>query len=371
MTLKIGVIGIGSAGNQLANLASEAGFDVVAINSTEADLMTMNESVEKILIGEDGCGKDRNRAKAFVKQKYKPIIEDIKTLLGESNVIVVAGSTGGGTGSGMIPIMTDLLRSLVKGPVYLNALIVPSIKESPVAQKNTIECMAEIKNLDLGYLMYDNETVKGPITEVFKTVNTAFVNDLKVFRGDLCETTAYGVMDDRDRLKLIGSKGLITVSKVSGIKENYLNDRDVNELMITSIKGSNNVDIERDRAIKRVGVIHTLPESLLKTVDSYYTKMKEVYGEPYEIFEHINCIGESEAGSIVTIMAGMSYPATRIEDIAEKLNSMKENLTRNRKDNLSEIAGTLNWLDEEEEATTLSDVKEDAEMNEADIFGKY
>lgn len=371
MTLKIGVIGIGSAGNQLAKLAAEADFDAIAINSTEADLLAIGEACETMLVGEKGCGKDRNRAKAFVKQKYKPIIEDIKTILGEHEVIVVAGSTSGGTGSGMIPIMTHLLSSLVKGPVFLNALIIPSIQESAVAQKNTIDCMAEIKDLDLGYFMYDNGTVDGPITEVYKKVNNSFVNDLKVFRGDLCETTAYGIMDDRDRLKLIGSKGLITVSKISGIKENYLNDKDINDLIVGSIKGSHNVDIERDRVVKRIGFVHTLPESLLGSVDRYYKKMKDVYGTPFEIFEHINCINESDAGSVVTIMAGMSYPATRMEDIAESLNSMKENLTRGQKNNLGEIKSSLNWLDDNDDNTTIEDIKQDVEVDEADILSKY
>lgn len=370
MTLNIGVIGIGSAGNQLAKLASEADFDAIAINSTEADLLAIGDACQTMLVGEKGCGKDRSRAKAFVKQKYKPIIEDIKNTLGEHDVIVVAGSTSGGTGSGMIPIMTHLLSSMVKGPVFLNALIIPSIQESAIAQKNTIDCMSEIKDLDLGYFMYDNGTVKGSITEVYKKVNNAFVNDLKVFRGDLCETTVYGIMDDRDRLKLIGTKGLITVSKISGIKESHL-DGDINEVIVGSIKGSHNVDIERDRVVKRVGFVHTLPESLLGNVDRYYEKMKNVYGMPMEIFEHINCINDSEAGIVVTIMAGMSYPATRMEDIAESLNSMRENLTRGQKDNLGEIKSSLNWLNDTSDETTIEDIKSDEEVDEASILSMY
>src|SRR5699024_6000413 len=85
----------------------------------------------------------------------------------------------------------------------------------------------------------------------------------------------------------------------------------------------------------------------------YYTELKETYGHPLEVFEHNSIINESEPGIIISIMTGLSYPATRIEDIADSLNSIQESITLKAKDNLEEIKTSLSWLDESDDASTI------------------
>ena len=73
--LKIGLLGIGNAGNQIANLAIREGIKTFCINTSEKDLATVDEAIPVFLFGEaEGAGKDRSVAKSFVKRHYKDLV---------------------------------------------------------------------------------------------------------------------------------------------------------------------------------------------------------------------------------------------------------------------------------------------------------
>ena len=71
--LKVGIIGLGNTGNQVAALAmKELNIPVMAINSSEKDLETIPEGVPKTLIKSadglsQGAGKNRALAKSYLK----------------------------------------------------------------------------------------------------------------------------------------------------------------------------------------------------------------------------------------------------------------------------------------------------------------
>ena len=112
--LNVGVIGIGNCGNQVAKLAmNELKCDVLAINSSKNDLSTLGEGVPVLCLGDErGAGKNRTEAKLFLKKSIMDMIqkEEIKNFMSEKDVIFIVSSTGGGTGSGMAPVLSSIIR---------------------------------------------------------------------------------------------------------------------------------------------------------------------------------------------------------------------------------------------------------------------
>jgi cell division GTPase FtsZ len=77
--LKICTIGIGNAGNQIADLAmSKYQIPGIAINSSQKDLISVN-NIPKIVIGDQkGAGKSREEAKRFIKMHIKDLLDQEK-----------------------------------------------------------------------------------------------------------------------------------------------------------------------------------------------------------------------------------------------------------------------------------------------------
>ena len=103
--LSVGIIGIGTAGSQVAELATKNQIDAVVINSSENDLSTISNNIIKFPLGDlRGAGKNRTEAKKFLKDAIKKILneENFIEFMDDKDVIFVISSTGGGTGSGIL-----------------------------------------------------------------------------------------------------------------------------------------------------------------------------------------------------------------------------------------------------------------------------
>lgn len=343
--INIGCAGIGGFGNQISKLATMENFDSLAINSSKDDLVDLEEICTTILIGENGCGKDRNLSKSLIKDKYQNIIKDFKEQFSKCRVVFVVASGDGGTGSGGLPILTALLKKEIPNIIFVPVIVMPLETESVRAHNNTKECIKELNTLGVPFIIKDNNrTEKNSLIDIYESINMDIIKDFKIFRGDYCEASRFGNMDDRDRLKILATPGLVTVNKVAGIKENNLDKTTLNDIIISSIKDSYNVDIERDKVVKRMGFINVLPENLVSKMDKSYSKVKEYAGEPLEVFEHLTVNNDTDSGSIISIMSGLTYPITKIEEINDLIKSKEEALTKKKKDD-SDLFKTFDFLD--------------------------
>ena len=111
--VKIKVIGVGGAGNNVINRMIEAGIqgvDFVVINTDKQDL---NKSIcpNKVQIGEKLTGGMGAGSKPEIGQKSaeESRAQIAKVLEGTDMVFITAGM-GGGTGTGAAPIVADLAR---------------------------------------------------------------------------------------------------------------------------------------------------------------------------------------------------------------------------------------------------------------------
>lgn len=371
--LKVCTIGIGNAGNQVAELAMvEKKIPGIAINSSAKDLTNI-KNISKIIIGDNkGAGKNRDEAKRFVKEQVRNLLgqEIFTSMIKDSDVIFVISSIGGGTGSGMSPMMTDILSRTFKDKKFIIVEIYPPIGESIAAQQNSIDYLKEVKSFlpNAVYMCYDNNRKSDlPTPEMMKAINKEIVEHMAIIRGDYLYPTSYNSIDEKDMLKLIEREGRLAIYLLEGIKEKDLDSKDVEDMIIDVIKNqSTNVELDRDKIVKCLGVIVNLNENINKNFNTNINKVKGLIGEPVEGFEHI-WIGEKEdENRIGLILSGLSVPDDRIEKIVQRIEEGLEALNRTKESSVLDSADT-NLIKE-----MRSSVHEEGnEIDLDELFDKY
>lgn len=376
--LKVGILGLGNCGNQIADLGKiSRNIPGLAINTSEKDIANVKH-IDTFIIGDNkGAGKDRSIAKSFVKKTIKELLgqEKFTSFIKEQEVIVIASSTGGGSGSGIAPMMCHLLSDIYKNKKFILLHVLPSLKESLAAQQNTIEYLQEIMNFKATYMSYDNGKMDHvPENVMMKSINEQIIEDICVMRGDYQLPTIYTSIDEKDALKILSTNGRLQIARVHDIKEKDLDKQSVEDLLIHSIKFSDYMtEFQRDNSVKRTGVILNLNEKVNSLVDTNMPVVKGFIGEPIEGFEHITVLQPNMEirNSAFMIMAGLSTPDDRIEKISQRVKEIEESLK-------SESTSILESLDTSKFdsirsgiGSNIVDEEEVEEVNIEDIMSLY
>ena len=154
---KILFIGCGQAGNNALNeiLKLDTKYNGLFVNTSMTDIMPLikNETnpTNQAVLGQnvfvipnaDGSGKNRTKAKQYAKQYVSSILAELEKYPLQENIYVVF-SMGGGTGSGLAPTLSSMIRMrFPKKSVHLIA-IKPKLKENKRVIENAIECWNDL-----------------------------------------------------------------------------------------------------------------------------------------------------------------------------------------------------------------------------------
>lgn len=367
--LNIGMIGLGNAGNQVAELAySERNIPAIAINSSERDLSTITK-VPKICFGKLGSGKDRNIAKQYIKKNIKELLGDVTfSDICDKDIVFIVSSTGGGSGSGIAPMLYDILSSYHQDTKFILVGILPEIRESFAAQTNSSEYLREMIAIEnITYMLYDNNTNREiPSKNLLQSVNKEIVEDMVIIRGEYQYLTPLNSIDEQDMLKIISTEGMINISKLYGFKEKDLDGKSIDEMLVDYLKSESYMcELDRDGVIKRMGMINNLSDKLMNQLDKKLPKLKELVGEPIEGFEHDYIKMDVQENKVILILSGLSTPNDRIEKILQRIQEIK--------DGISNRVGKDNLLQDDDETKEIrKDSKRDEDnVNIKDIMGKY
>lgn len=376
--LNIAVLGIGNAGGQVANIACARGFNTFCINSSEKDLDIIDENISVFLLGNsEGAGKDRRVAKSFVKQYYKDLLktEDFMDFINNIDVVFIVSSTGGGTGSGMSVILADILSKVYVNKIFINIGILPTLTDSIGAQRNTLEYLKEIKNLDKGYMLYDNNKYKHLTPDAYMSnINNEIVDALCYLRGDYSYKTKYGMIDDADMFKLLTVPGMINISYYENFMEKDMDDKVMLDTFIPKIMKTNGTcQIDKDRIIKRMGVIVNLSEDLSRYYSSGMEDFKSNVGEPLEVFEHYYLKeDESIPNRLGVILSGLSIPDDRIQIVVQRIKEVEDALNKRKETSILDSIDDMDDLHVNSLGVDRTRSCEQADVSEINFdFDKY
>ena len=372
--LKTGIIGIGNAGSQVAALCKERlQIEALAINSSERDLQTLPANLNKILIGDSkGAGKERLEAKNFLKDSIMNIIKNDKlTEVFDNEVVFIASSTGGGTGSGTSIIFANIISEVYPKTKVIIIGILPTLKEALSTQLNTIEYLKELYETmnDATYMLYDNDKLaKLPSPQMMEKINNVIVDDISVIMGTYQLPTKFSSIDEKDMSNILSTKGRITIVSLKDIKEKDIDETSLEDLIIEQFKINAHCEIQRDKIVNRTGVITNLSDRLNDKFDSHIPKVQEFIGSPVEEFEHIVINSDRHmTNNIFVICSGLTAINDRIRKINDRIDEIEEAQKQQEEDN------ELNGVDFESlsKKITRKQVDEDGNVDIKSIFDKY
>jgi cell division GTPase FtsZ len=181
--MKLVVIGFGQCGGRVADefarlnkrARSYRGIEIVtgafAVNSDSADLSGLQvikpDYKHRILIGGrrtggHGVGKINELGAEIAKEDSDKIVDAIRVIprFLESDAFLLVASGAGGTGSGAIPIVTQLIKErYADKPVY-NLIVLPFEHEENNEERtvyNTATCLKSVNSVADAVILIDNQ----------------------------------------------------------------------------------------------------------------------------------------------------------------------------------------------------------------------
>jgi cell division GTPase FtsZ len=325
--LKISIIGIGNAGNQLLNEAiKRENVRVFAVNSSQKDLgnAVTNAEIPSFIIGHDakGAGKSRESAAAFFQQNGAELataVPSFSNMCDSSDVIIVAGSTAGGTGSGVAPQMVRLLQMMYNNKIIIYVGILPRITDAPKAQQNSIECLNEIQECKVPYLLADLDYYKGvPNHIAYQKIQQYLMDCIDIMGGRFLNHSQYGMIDENDMRVILSEPGYLSMYNLAGITQSQLEKETMQAQMVKLIKSSPAAERTRNGIISQMGVVLNTPEEMTDvTMSSDYTELTDYIGTPISIFENFATVSGA-TGQMIIILSGQSSPIARINEMNER-----------------------------------------------------
>lgn len=381
MKNKIGFVGIGQCGGNVIVQGEIRGFVTGAMNTSPEDLnaQAMRIINNKLLLGKNGgCGKERKIAKKDVKAYHEQIIEFIKTKIIGPNpdleLVYLVFSTSGGTGSGMGPIIIDLLKRAFNKKDYPNLqfgaiVFTPSDDESPIALFNSRQCLEELHRLQVPILLADNNKhkevgVNNSRKALYDTVNREVIDMIEEVCMDR-GTSDLSNMDNKDKLKLLKTPGITMIATADIMPSDMKDEMSLSKVIQESWNNSVFAKLDYDKVVKRVGYIFEINEKLTRIIN--HNLINRDLGIPMEVFEGIYRV-VNNTPRVISILAGLSFPSNKIEEIDNTLEKVQSiNKHEEKKDIFGKNDKISSLFDDEDEM----DDEDDDSLDLGSFFDNY
>ena len=334
-TLELGIIGSGQAGSRLAESLYNLGYKALAFNTARQDL-------EHIQIPEDnkylfdyglgGASKDQ-RIGHQAAQVYKDMIHSaVKEKLDDSHAYVFCTSLGGGSGSGSIDTIIDVLSALGKPIIVMTVL--PMTNEDAATKKNAIDSLAkltqEVKNKRIhNLIVVDNakiETIFGDVgpMEFFKVSNKAIVDPLDVFNTYSSMASDVKSLDPMEFTKILIDGGGLSLYGSMTVA-NYQEDTALAEAVINNLNSgllAEGFDLKQAKYVGAMFLANkkvwaNLPSS---SINYAMAMVQDHAGTPEGTFRGLyEADIEEDVVKVYSFFSGLALPESRVEELKEEV----------------------------------------------------
>lgn len=347
--LRMCIIGVGNAGNQIALAAHGAGHAAFAINTSEKDLGNdvLNSSLYSYIIGTGGrgSGKRRETAKLFLSKSESGAGAELNKMLSQeilckmisdSDIIIVVASTGGGSGSGLSPVIASAIGQKWKTKTVMMFGVLPKHSESPISHYNTMGCVREIDGLKIPYYLLDLSSYEEDVYDVaYEKIKSAAVKIFNVIRGDYLLSSQHGMMDELDTLTVLSEPGYQMIIFVDDITQKKVENSTIQSMIVSALKSSPCADIQKDGVVKQMGIITNLPDEVIDPIKAgNYSELEGYVGKPLATFENYS-VSDSPSGSVIVILSGMSLPYNTLMTSIKKVEEYEKESKVEKKVDLS------------------------------------
>ena len=297
MKKEIGFVAIGQAGGNIGKLFEKTGYTVLYINTSEEDLKTLPDAAHKYhLEGGEGCNKDRTKAKRLLARNIEKVMKEISGKVPQ-NMVFTIFSAGGGTGSGIGPMLTEILRQ--EADKMTGAItILPNENESVKTHVNAWDCVRELADIEeTGACFFiDNNTTKAKmkLNEIFVRLLDDFISIPEK------RASALGNIDRAEIKEVLSAKGAALISRTS--RQDTTTAR-----VIEQLRRGIFADLDEVKAVKYMAVSAAGSQASVNM-----QALQAEFGTAYDIFQGF------EAEQTICCLSGLRFPFSRMEKIKKK-----------------------------------------------------
>lgn len=368
--MNVKLIGIGAAGNKAAINAVEnkviAMDNVMLINSTLRDIPADYKGLKIEYAGSyGGCGKERNIAYELAMKNLQEGVLPLKEFLCLDNedkraeLVVIVNSTEGGTGSGSSVVIGKYIQQVLGIQVHMFGFA--GFQSDARGLKNTVEWFQELEG-DFTVECIENSKFLAECRDnkikAEKAANVEFGKKLGILMGNPIRDSSHNI-DATDLLKVSTEKGFMIIESANF--EKIKNREQFESVVVEMIDNSKSIDIAEITS-KKIAVIININAASTDYI-SYEDILVERYGNPYEMFLHI----QHEADMpefIAVIVSGVKMPVEEVQKIHNEYKARMNRIDRSA-DSFFTAAKNL-ALDDDSD---LSLKARKATVNESDFFG--
>ena len=343
--LRMQIIGCGAAGNKAlislieSNEIPQDKMSYLLVNSTDRDIKPeyrANAMIFGASGGSGGCGKERELGKKMILEDEENGIRNIDGKIDPfADLVVVVGSTEGGSGSASIPIISKYIRQVMHIPVI--AVLFFGFNDDVRGMQNSTEICQELED-DIGVISICNSYFIRPsggnklLAE--RAANGQFINTMRAICGiDIHESSQN--IDDTDLKKVILTPGYLTV--IDHITFDGSKNIDQYEKRVSDVLDTSGFSMESpNKSAKRIALIFNTKEDN-EAVDFSGGLFKKRYGTPYELFTHVQDNGYDE-DYVTLIVSGQNLPLDRVKKIFEDYKKATSSINKDKDSFFEEMA---------------------------------
>lgn len=369
--MNVKLIGIGAAGNKAAINAVEnkviAMEHVMLINSTLRDIPADYKGLKFEYAGSyGGCGKERNIAFDLAMKNLQEGVLPLEEFLCVDNeakkaeLVVIVNSTEGGTGSGSSVVIGKYIQQVLGIQVHMFGFA--GFKSDVRGLKNTVEWFQELEDEFTVECIENSKFLpecRDNKIKAEKAANVEFGKKLGILMGNPIRDSSHNI-DPTDLLKVSTEKGFMIIESTNF--EKIKNREQFESIVIDMIDNSKSIDI-REITSTKIAVIININSASTDYI-SYEDILTERYGQPYEMFLHI----QHEADMpefIAVIVSGIKMPVEEVQRIHSEYKARMSRLDRTAD---SFFAAAKNLELDDDADLSLKDKK--PTVNKSDFFGK-
>ncbi len=346
--LTYAIVGSGQGGGRIAKAFYDLGYKkTVVFNTAQSDLTLLdlpdNHKFHLDCFGQQGAGKNQERAKTAFESKSQEIFNKMREVFGEKvDRILVCAGVGGGTGGGSLETLVDISKRYFTyiGKEKANERVgvvasLPTTGEcaSPVVAKNSHNRMTVLSigaaNGDFAPLIIvDNDKIKKlypqlTVKQFWPTLNNTVAGLFHIFNVLATKNSNYTAFDPADYDTIMKTKGCMifgvtTVKNVENetsvsyaLKQNLEKTLLASGFDLTTAEGAASIVVGGTRQYEEI-------PGLMDSIEYGFDTLAAITGGA---IIHRGIYEDSSKDKLVayTIVGGLDAPEKRLEDLKKFL----------------------------------------------------
>lgn len=310
MKERYGFVGLGSMGSNEVVIFLSKEYPIMAANTAQSDLDSLDipDEYKYHILNGYGSSKDRKKAKQLLAENdcenFDLLINEIKERFIECKVIFLIASSGGGSGSGMLPATAQRLIDETDKIICIVTCI-PDENASLKEFMNCYEFFQEIESIENRGALFviDNNKNRNKFT-----LNEQFACYLDAFLNSETNSTL-GVVDRAEIENVLSQKGMCIINK-------YNSETATTQTVIEKIRENIYAPLESDGVVANIALIHSNNKVRLNEI-------VDNVGQALATFEGFG------ADATVLAISGASLPYSKLDEIKQKIDDNKDTIKRN------------------------------------------